>query len=522
MKQLLHFDFHESTALFPDNIAIEEENGVIISYAELNRLANKYKGFLLDTSILSPYVAILSEVNSDSIASILGVLKSKKTYVPLDVQSPHKRLKKIIENLEIQTIIVDNSLILDNVELLKHPKIKSVLYFGTTQIDDSLPSNFINIESVNVIDDSVTTHNQVSDDLAYVLHTSGSTGNPKGIMLSHRNAKTFVDWMQKEFILEPNDKVMARAPLKFDLSVFDIFNTLSVGATIVCFDWNKKRSREQRHVDYVELLERSKATIMYSTPSTFITLKDKAGLGKNINNLRQIMYAGEPFPITQLISLKQTLNNVRVANIYGPTETNIITCFWVDEIDESWDSIPLGDVVDDTEIIVVSDDSNRICELNEVGELWCRGGTVTSGYVGQKELTDVCLIDSPFHLYPAKYWRTGDYGYLGSDGLLYYRGRKDHMIKANGYRIEIGEVESAISRHPDISEVCVIFKANSLVCHYSSKSGCKHNESTLVDFVSNHIPNYMIPNIWFNHYELPKTSSGKVDRQALAKKEDTI
>ncbi|MFY2509019.1 AMP-binding protein [Vibrio pectenicida] len=98
MKQLLHFDFHESTALFPDNIAIEEENGVIISYAELNRLANKYKGFLLDTSILSPYVAILSEVNSDSIASILGVLKSKKTYVPLDVQSPHKRLKKIIEN----------------------------------------------------------------------------------------------------------------------------------------------------------------------------------------------------------------------------------------------------------------------------------------------------------------------------------------------------------------------------------------------------------------------------------------
>lgn len=215
--------------------------------------------------------------------------------------------------------------------------------------------------------------NQVSNDLAYVLHSSGSTGVPKGIMLTHRNARAFVDWMQKEFQVTEKDVVMSRAPLKFDLSVFDIFNTLKVGAKLVCYDWRVRREGAQKHLDYVKLIERTEATFLYTTPSTFITLMNHGQLGVNHNALRTIMYAGEPFPIPQIRQLKDLLTNTNIANIYGPTETNIITYYWINNLPDECQTIPLGKVVDDTEILIVCPEEERVCEPEELGEIWCRG-----------------------------------------------------------------------------------------------------------------------------------------------------
>jgi non-ribosomal peptide synthetase component F len=153
------------------------------------------------------------------------------------------------------------------------------------------------------------------------------------------------------------------------------------------------------------------------------------------------MYAGEPFPVPQLKKLMDLLPQTKFANIYGPTETNIITYYWIDPIVEGQTTIPLGEVVDDTEILVVSDDAKRVCEPNELGELWCRGGTVTLGYMGMPEKTKELLVQSPFHPYPCTFCRTGDFGFRDGKGMLHYRGRKDHMIKVKGYRIELGEIE---------------------------------------------------------------------------------
>lgn len=525
MRYLLHDVFTETVNLTPENTAIVMEDNSTISYAELDSLSNKFahlfarlKGDIRD----NPYIGIISPVHIKSIASIIGTLKIGCAYVPLDEYSPVDRLSHIIDNTRLDIVVVDEEWYERHLDLFKKDQIKFVIVLNQKGNEVFGFSKCVVYDEVmNQSGSPLPEINQVSDDLAYILHSSGSTGIPKGIMLTHRNARTFVDWMQKEFKLTQQDIVMSRAPFKFDLSVFDIFNTFKSGATLVCYDWNKKRKEERKHLDYVKLMEKEKATILYTTPSTFIALLNRGELGNSKLSLREIMYAGEPFPTPQLRRLKDTLPKTRIANIYGPTETNIITYYWVDVIQKDDSSIPLGGVVDDTEILVVSEDSKRICEPDEVGEIWCRGGTVTLGYLGMEEKTKEHLVQSPFHRYPVHFWRTGDFGYRDAEGCLYYKGRKDHMVKVKGYRIEIGEVESAISEYKQIDEFVVVAVpdekyGNRLYCFLSLLGNADNAEVNIKDFLKSKLPEYMIPFKFIFMNVLPKTSSGKVDRVLLA------
>lgn len=494
-----------------------------VTYQQLLATANQYAHFFESrkTSVREqPFVGVLSPVHHQSIAAILGALFIGATYVPLDEYSPDDRLSLILDNTQLETLIIDSHWLTQHTTLLNHPSLKTVIV-----LDEQYPADNERIFSLQAINASSTAdiplQNQVCDDLAYILHSSGSTGVPKGIMLSHRNARTFVDWMQSEFKLTPDDVVMSRAPFKFDLSVFDIFNTFNAGAKLICFNWNAQRETEQKHADYVKLMVSQKATIIYTTPSTFIVMMNRGGLASAHTSLREVMYAGEPFPIPQLLKLKEALPNTRIANIYGPTETNIITYWWVDDLKIDATDVPLGYVVEDTHIMVVSEDGSHICEPDELGELWCRGGTVTLGYLGLDEKTRSCLVASPFHKYPAYYWRTGDFGFIDQNGLLHYRGRKDHMVKVKGFRIEIGEIESALAKHAALDEFCVVSLpdekyGNRLYCYYSLLSGQQLSPDELQAFLATKLPEYMIPYQFINKTTLPKTSSGKVDRVLLA------
>lgn len=525
MRYLLHDVFIDAVNTSPDKVAIITERGDRFSYQELNTLSNKFSSLFLKIkagSVLNkPYIGVISPVHERSIACIIGALKIGGAYVPLDEYSPHDRLVHIVNNTKLDVIVVDENWYIKNYDLFKNENIKKVVVLsdhidGDFIVDKTILYN----EILSHSDLEPTRLNQVSDDLAYILHSSGSTGIPKGIMLTHRNARTFVDWMHKEFKVVEQDIIMSRAPFKFDLSVFDIFNTFKAGATLICFDWGKKREEQNKHTDYVKLMEKEKVTILYTTPSTFISLMNRGGLGESDLALREVMYAGEPFPTPQLRKLQEAIPGVRIANIYGPTETNIITYYWVDKIPEDNEPIPLGGVVDDTEIIVVSEDSKKICEPGELGELWCRGGTVTLGYLGMEEKTKEHLVLSPFHKYPALFWRTGDFGYRDIEGCLHYRGRKDHMIKVKGFRIEIGEVESAISALDGVDEFVVVAipddkYGNRLYCFYTLLDNVLLKEDTIIEFLKTKLPDYMIPFKFFLKDVLPKTSSGKVDRVLL-------
>lgn len=526
MRYLLHDVLTDAVEIYPNKTAIISENGNRISYQDLNKLSNQYArllSFFKQNIRNNPYVGVLSCVNIQSIAGVLGCLKIGGAYVPLDEYSPFERLRHIVENTKLNVILLDSIWLDKYRDLINIECIEAVIL-----LDDCISSEHIFSEKIimhsslfQFSDLNISPLNQVSDDLAYVLHSSGSTGIPKGIMLTHRNARTFVDWMHREFRICSSDLIMSRAPFKFDLSVFDIFNTLKAGATLICFDWTKKRIGDEKHRDYVKLMERENATILYTTPSTYISLMNRGGLADANLSLRTIMYAGEPFPLPQLRNLFSILPETSFANIYGPTETNIITYYWICEVPgPDCVDIPLGNVVEDTEIIVVSDDNSHICEPHEIGELWCRGGTVTLGYLGLPEKTMENLVRSPFHPFPAYFWRTGDYGFVDSNGLLHYRGRKDHMVKVKGFRIEIGEVENAISGFPGLDEFAVIAikdekYGNRLYCFYSSLSGMSIHIDAFISYIKERLPDYMLPYKFIELPEMPKTSSGKIDRLYL-------
>lgn len=517
---MLHSYLVGTAKKYGARIAIEQENGQTITYKVLDQLSNRFANCFeeLKTSLSIPYIGILSSIHIESIAAVLGCLKMGCAYIPLDDYAPVDRLAHIINASGLDILVIDASCHEKYQELLSHPNIRHTIILNGEI--DNLPDKCLSIDHLKKYSTCYQpSHKEVADSLAYILHTSGSTGVPKGIMLTHRNARTFVDWMHKEFTVVKEDIIMSRAPFKFDLSIFDIFNTLKAGAKLICYDWDKKR--EHKHADYVGLMERTKATILYTTPSTFITLMNHGELSSAKLSLSRIMYAGEPFLVPQLKRLMACLPYTRVANIYGPTETNIITYFWIDHLDDKMTSVPLGLVVDDTEILVVSEDQTRICAPNEIGELWCRGGTVTLGYFGMQKKTEEHLVQSPFHSYPCKCWRTGDYGFKDEKGLLHYRGRRDHMVKVNGYRIEIGEVEQAVAAHSSLDEYAVVAipdekSGNKLFCYYSCIPGNHLEPADLKNFLATKIPSYFVPYRFILMPVMPKTSSGKIDRVLLA------
>jgi len=522
MRYLLHDDFLGSAKKYASKAAVIDEGGSSTTYKELASLSNKFGNFLNscfpEDKKANSLIGILSSVRAESIAAILGILQIGFAYVPLDEFSPTNRLQKIIDSAGIKTVIVEAEQYERHRELLDSGLIEKVLLIG--KADFVVSPNVITYDILlSSIDKDLPLLNQVSDDLAYVLHSSGSTGIPKGILLTHRNARTFTDWMSKEFEIVSDDVIASRAPFKFDLSVFDIFNTFKAGATLVCFDWNIKREGNNRHSDYVDLLSKYNVSVLYTTPSTFVSLMNRGKFGEADLNLRTIMYAGEPFPPAQLRKLMQVLPGTKVANIYGPTETNIITCYWLEDLPNADEPIPLGSVVDDTEIIVVNEEQN-ICQANELGELWCRGGTVTLGYLGMVEKTSQSLVDSPFHEYPVKFWKTGDFGFRDETGCLHYRGRKDHMVKVKGYRIELGEIERALGMMEGLDEFAVIAVpdekySNRIYCYYSLLDTSISSDD-IRSFLSLEIAEYMLPYHYENLLSLPKTSSGKVDRVSLS------
>lgn len=527
MEYLLHHDFHQCVKRQPLAPAIIFDGREVITYQEVNRRANVFCSAIKNTISTSAsgqtFIGVLSNVNPGSIASLFGILKAGRAYVPIDTLYSNIQLDNMLRNTAMETLIADRRMLDKYYIVLINSQLKSVIVF---EDDNDLKVYSVcdgelklMTEEISFDPDCLKIIHQPSDSLAYILHTSGSTGTPKGIMLSHRNALTFVRWMQKEFALTSKDRVISRAPLKFDLSVFDIFNTLSRGAVLLCFDWDYDRQKGNKHKEYVRFLEKEKATVIYTTPSTLITLMEKGDLFNHSNDLHTIMYAGEPFPITKLKKLTELAPDIKIANIYGPTETNIITCHWVNHSDLENSSIPLGTEIDDTEIIIVSEDGQRICQPGEIGEIWCRGGTVTLGYLNQPELTATCLVRSPFHPYPAFFWRTGDFAFRDAHGILYYKGRSDHIYKVNGYRIEIGEIEEAIANIPFVHEFCIVVREsqekNIIVCHYSLVKDACFNLERAKGMLSHYFQSFKIPQEFIFHNELPKTSSGKIDRSLL-------
>jgi amino acid adenylation domain-containing protein len=532
MAYLLQHLLTESAARTPRLPAVASGERSL-TYDELDRLSNQVARALLARGVVpGDRVGILAPKSAASVVAVFGVLKAGACYIPLDPKSPAARLSAIMRDSGIAVVMADAgtahqaALMTGSV-----PGLRSVVVTGPqwgpegSRTARTLPSAPAVLPWEAVLaepDGALAGDRAIETDLAYILYTSGSTGTPKGVMISHRASLTFVEWAAACTGLGSSDRVCSPAPLHFDLSVFDLFATCRAAACMIVLP----EVITMFPVRLAEWMQRERISVWYSVPSVLTMLVTRASLaGFDLSRLRAVIFAGEVFPAKHLTRLMAELPGARYFNWYGPTETNVVTSFEVPAGQgraELAGPVPIGKACANTEVFAVTSQGRRVSRPGEVGELYVRGPSLMRGYWGQPDKTRQVLVRNPFQqAYDEPAYRTGDLVTLDADGSCVFIGRRDGMVKTRGYRVEVGEVEAVLYEHPAIREAVVLPVPDELLgsrlrAVISANRSASLTRLDVVEHCRRRLPGYMVPDVVEFCEELPRTSTGKVDRTQLA------
>lgn len=482
----------------PDHPAVEGMDETL-SYAQLDALANRFARAFRQAGVRAgDRVGVHSPRSGRGIAALLGALRAGAVYVPLDPGSPPARVALIATDCGLRHVVISPALFSAWMASGVRTPVEHFFLTADAAVDGLAQAQVhawsdMEQHSPSPLDAPEGT----PDELAYLLYTSGSTGQPKGVMLSHRNALAFITWAADAIALGPSDRVASVAPFHFDLSVFDLWASLARGATIVIVD-------ETTVVSGRRMLDRIHAraiSVWYSVPSALVLMLEAGGLAeRGAASLRVVFFAGEVFPIKHLQKVMRALPEVRFFNLFGPTETNVCTAYELTE-PPAPDAlaIPIGRAVCG-DVCSVLDVQGRPVALGEIGELFVDGPTVMLGYWDAGRRT------------PARRpYPTGDLVSQRADGELMYHGRRDHLVKIHGFRVELGEVEAAVQSHPSVSEAVAMAIDGKLVV-----AAVPADPALSVLDLKRHcaarLPRYMVPGEVRLVAQLPRTSSGKIDR----------
>jgi amino acid adenylation domain-containing protein len=463
---------------------------------------------------------------------LYGALKAGACYVPLDPKSPEGRLAAIMTDSGITVVLADQATAHQAAAMSGSvPQLRTVIVTGphwgraaapgpesggTARGPAVLPWDAVLAEPP----EPVGGYQAIDTDLAYILYTSGSTGTPKGVMISHRASLTFVDWAAACTGLGEQDRVCSPAPLHFDLSVFDIFASCLAAACMAVAPENASIFPAR----LAQWLERDQISVWYSVPSVLTMLATRGNLpGLDLSRLRAVIFAGEVFPAKHLTKLMTELPGPRYLNWYGPTETNVCTWYEVPPgTCEVTAPLPIGKSCANQDAFAVTSEGDRVSKPGQQGELYVRGSGLMSGYWGDSEKTRRMLVGNPFQAaYDEAAYRTGDVVTLDDEGNYVYVGRRDGMVKTRGYRVEVGEVEAALYKHPAIGEAVVLPVPDEMLGNLLRAVICTDGSGGLtreevLDHCRRHLPSYMVPDVVEFSEVLPRTSTGKVDRARLA------
>jgi amino acid adenylation domain-containing protein len=518
MAYILQQLLSNSASRYPEKTAVSAR-GRNLSYRELEKQSNQLAHLLRHRGVRKgDRVGLFFPKCVESLVCMLGVLKAGAVYVPLDPQAPADRIAYILGDCGVRVLLT-------NAERRKALDAKTLHALDSCILTDS-SSGELNGSAVlpwSMLGEFPSDHapqvTLTETDLAYILYTSGSTGRPKGVMLSHQNALTFVEWCSAKFKIRPEDQLSNHAPLHFDLSVFDVYNSLEAGATLhlVTEDIALFPST------LASFIETRGITVWYSVPSALTLLLLHGNLkAEKVRQLRIILFAGEVFPMKYLRELADLLPHIDLYNLYGPTETNVCTYYKVErDLLANQEKLPIGAACENTEVFAVNDKGEIVRQPGESGELYVRGPGVTYGYWGDVEKTRKMVVPNLFQPnFEEEMYRTGDLVRLGEDGNFDFLGRRDSMIKSRGYRIELGEIENALLSHPGVREVAAVaipddIIGNRIKAVVAAHAGSSLQPVELQQHCAARIPKYMIPDLIEFCENLPKTSTGKIDRVSL-------
>ncbi|HEY6927274.1 MAG TPA: amino acid adenylation domain-containing protein, partial [Steroidobacteraceae bacterium] len=499
-EKLVHELFEEQVERTPHAVALCYE-GHRLTYAQLNARANQLAWYLRQRGVAPEHlVGLCVERSLELVVGLLGILKAGGAYVPLDPDHPPERLTFTLKDAAPQVLLLQERL----KEKLPHTGVESIALDQDWSRIAQQPVHNLAPQSVGLR----------PSHLAYVIYTSGSTGKPKGAMNEHRGVVNRLHWMQQQYQLGPHDRVLQKTPFSFDVSVWEFFWTLMSGASLVV-------ARPHGHKDpaYLRnLIEQTGVTRLHFVPSMLQIFLDQHPAG-SCSSVRHVVCSGEELPAAVQRKCFECLGQVRLSNLYGPTETAVDVTAWECDRPSEGTRIPIGRPIANTRIYVL-DQGGRPVPIGVTGELHIGGIGVGRGYLGRPDLTAERFLPDPFAgpSY-ARMYKTGDLGRWQPDGALEFLGRNDHQVKIRGFRIELGEIEAQLLSHEGVKEAVVLAREDlpgeqRLVAYVVGRDRSV-SVARLRAHLATVLPDYMIPSAVLVQDNLPRSLNGKLDRRAL-------
>ncbi len=494
-----------------------------VTYGELEAETNQLARLMRELGCgEGSRVCVLAAKSPRTVAGLIAVLKAGGTYIPVDSASPPARVAKIFDAAEPSLVLADQSAV-DLIDGLIDAGALSRLLTPIGSVDARLTgarfASIVDRTDVAGLPTGPVPRSTSAGYLAHLLFTSGSTGAPKGVMITHANVATFVEWAVRYFRTQPTDRISGHPPLHFDLSTFDIFATLAAGAELHLV--SGALSVNPRAL--AAMIRDSELTQWFSVPSVLTYLAKFDVIAQHdFPALERLLWCGEVLPTPVLAHWMRRLPHVRFTNLYGPTEATIASSYHTVPscpVDETA-PIPIG-VPCAGEDLHVLDASLRPVGPGEIGDLYISGVGLSPGYWRDDKRTDAAFRLNPNR--PAeRLYRTGDLARRDPGGLVHFLGRVDSQIKSRGYRIELGEIEAAINATPGVRECAVVgvptdgFEATIICCAFATLDDAELPALALRTAVSRLLPVYMLPTRWRELESLPKNVNGKIDRRELA------
>lgn len=496
----VHDLFERAATASPHAVAVQIDSRQL-TYGQLNDLANSFAQALLAADVTHGTLVGISITRSpELIAALLGTLKAGAAYVPLDPSYPAEWLKKALSDTGLSVLITDAA---------SWPIIETSLTGSETVIrTDEIPQNSVIPPQFLPV---------APDELAYVMYTSGSTGEPKGVMIPHRGILRLVS-EPNYLTISPQDTFLQLAPVSFDASTFEIWGALLNGARLVLAPPGQLSLAE-----IASVIEDQEISILWLTSGLFNALVDE--YPECLRNLSYLLAGGDVLSPPHVRKALEQLARGSLINGYGPTENTTFTCCHrITLSDTRGASIPIGRPVNKTEVYILDAGGNPTAP-GQSGELYAGGDGVALGYWNRPELTAQSFVSNPFSADRGKrMYRTGDLAFRDESGLIYFAGRSDVQVKIRGFRVEPEEIEAAVRSHPTLLDAAVIPQATStgdkqLLCFYVTAPGLTVSGEDLDLFLRRKLPEYLIPSSYQQLAALPLNESGKVDRKSLASQE---
>ena len=500
----IHRIFEEQARRTPDAIALTAGDQSL-TYSELNEKANQLARFLESGGVKpGARVALCLDRSLEVVAGLLAILKAGAAYVPVDASYPASRLTFLIEDSQAQALLTDRTL------AAKLPKLAT----NVICLDSDWPT--IALES-----GANLAHNGGAEDLAYVMYTSGSTGNPKGVLVPHRAVVRLVK--NNSFASFSADEVFLQlAPLSFDAATFEIWGALLNGGRLVLAPAGRVTPE-----DIGTIVQKHNITTMWLTAALFHLMVTNHL--ESLRSLRQLLAGGDVLSVTHVRRVLEELPHLRLINGYGPTENTTFTCCHTITLESlTSGTVPIGRPISNTRIYIV-DAAMQPVPVGVIGELFAAGDGVSLGYLNAPELTAEKFLSHTFAPgLSERLYRTGDLARYRTDGTVEFLGRADTQVKVRGYRIELAEIEYALERSPLVKSAVACVRTDWVT--ENDTPGDKRLAAYVIPeragdtaglitelraYLKSQLPEYMQPAAIMTVDSFPRTVNGKVDRRAL-------